>query len=132
MVFDFERFARIASAVYNDKNPYTLPQCLEVFRCYFRTYEEYIGGPHPPIRREQIARIMWDMPFLARPDAALMAYMKKTFDHDPIPDIDSDTYPDLINLHFKTRYRHCDYNINHFFSGKIRELRLYEADAGYQ
>ena len=27
---------------------------------------------------------------------------------------------------YEARYRHCDYNINHFFSGKIRELRFYE------
>ena len=33
-------------------------------------------------------------------------------------------YLDLIDLHFKTRYRNCDYNINHFFSGRIREMRL--------
>ena len=41
-------------------------------------------------------------------------------------DIDPDCYEDMIDRHFRTRYRNCDYNINHFFSGRIRELRFYE------
>lgn len=78
MEFDFHRFSRIAALAYRAGNPYTLEQCLEVFRCYFQTYEDYMGRPHPPIRRVQIARI------------------------------------------------------NHFFSGRIRELRVYEAEKGYE
>ena len=35
-------------------------------------------------------------------------------------------HPPMIDQHFQTRYRRCDYNINHFFSGRIRELRFYE------
>lgn len=131
MIFDFEKFSKIAASVYNEGNLYSLDKCLEVFHCYFQTYEDYMDHPHPPIRREQIARIMQDMPFLKRADSALMQYMKESFGYDPIPDIEPDIYPDLINLHFKTKYRRCDFNINHFFSGRIRELRLYEADAGY-
>ena len=41
-------------------------------------------------------------------------------------DIDPDCYEDMIDKHFRTRYRNCDYNINHFFSGRIRVLRFYE------
>ena len=132
MQFDFDRFARIAATVYREGNPYSLEECLAVFRLYFRTYEEYIGHPHPPIRREQIARIIQVMPFLKYPDPAFQKWMKEMFNYDPVPDIDQNTYPILIQLHFKTKYRHCDYNINHFFSGKIRELRIYEANAGYR
>ena len=72
MTFDFERFAKIAASVYSEKNPYnpkwdnpySLKECLEVFHCYFQTYEEYMGHPHPPIRREQIAHIMREMPWV--------------------------------------------------------------------
>lgn len=78
-----------------------------------------MGRPHPPIRASQIARIMQDMPFIDR-------------SYDNIPDIFPAVYKYIISLHFKTEYRRCDYNINHFFSGKIRELRLYEANAGYE
>ena len=132
MTFDFERFAKIAASVYNKGNPYSLEDCLKVFYCYFWTYEKYKSCPHPPIRREQIAYIMGIMPFLEQPDPAFMKYMKEEFGHDPVPDIDQSTYPNLINLHFKTRYRRCDYNINHFFSGRIREMRLHEYMAGYK
>ena len=35
-------------------------------------------------------------------------------------------YPALIDQHFRTKYRNCDYNICHFFSGKIRAMRFFE------
>ncbi len=82
-----------------------------------------MGHPHPPIRREQIARIMQEMPWIDE--------IRKTSD-SYIADIDPNTYKYIIRLHFKTKYRRCDYNINHFFSGRIRELRLYEVIAGYE
>lgn len=121
MEFDFHRFSRIAALAYRAGNPYTLEQCLEVFRCYFQTYEDYMGHPHPPIRRVQIARIMEEMPYIIEEDKG-----------GSIEDIDLELYPLLIKLHFKTEYRNCDYNINHFFSGRIRELRVYEAEKGYE
>jgi len=119
MLFDFRRFAKIAASVYSQGNPYSLEECLEVFRLYFQTYEEYVGHSHPPIRRGQIDHIMKIMP-------AEGNYIV------PYQEILPVSYKYLIGLHFKTKYRNCDYNINHFFSGKIRELRRYEADAGYE
>lgn len=38
----------------------------------------------------------------------------------------SEGYLILIDQHFQTEYQNCDYRINHFFSGSIRELRFYE------
>lgn len=132
MLFDFDRFSKIAASVYNQVNPYSLEDCLMVFRLYFQTYEEYMGHPHPPICASQIARIMQDMPFLERPDPAFMQWLKANLDYSAYAEIGPDMYQILVQLHFKTKYRHCDYNINHFFSGRIRELRLYEAIAGYE
>lgn len=117
--FDFDRFSRIAARVYREGNPYTLEECLEVFRLYFQTYEEYMGHPHPPIRREQIDRIMKVMP-------AEGSYIPTVQEMMPVD------YKYIIPLHFKTKYRKCDYGISHFFSGRIRELRRYESDAGYE
>lgn len=91
-----------------------------------------MGHPHPPIRSEQIARIMQDIPFLERPSPEFVKWLKETCNLDPASDIEPDEYPILIQLHFKTKYRRCDYNINHFFIGKIRELRLYELNKGYE
>lgn len=121
LIFDFERFSKIAAGVYEEDNPYSLDECLGVFRYYFLFYELYMNRPHPPIRQEQIARIMRAMPF---------AYPDKSECH--IVDFFPAVYPYLIALHFKTRYRRCDYNINHFFSERIRELRMHESDAGYE
>lgn len=42
-------------------------------------------------------------------------------------DISPDAYYAMIDQHFATKYKNCDYNINHFFSGKVRELRFYES-----
>lgn len=119
MQFDFRRFSWSAALAYKEGNPYTLEECLEVFRLYFQTYEEYMGHPHPPIKREQIARIMLVMP-------AAGWYIPDCQEIMPCD------YKYVIPLHFKTKYQRCDYNINHFFSGRIRELRRHEADAGYE
>lgn len=121
MLFDFQRFAKVATSVYNQGNPYSLEECLKVFRLYFQTYEEYMGCSHPPIRASQIFRIMQDMPWVCEGNKG-----------SPYDDIFPNIYKYIINLHFKTKYRRCDYNINHFFSGRIRELRLHEVDAGYE
>ena len=118
--FDFETFSRIAAGVYDQKIPYTLDDCLMVFKSYFENYEKYRGHPHPPIKANQIARLMWTMPFMPPIDIC-----------SEIPDVAPESYPLLIQLHFKTRYRRCDYNINHFFSGDIRYMRSCEAEKGY-
>lgn len=118
MNFDFSRFSDIAASAYREENLYSLEECLEIFRQYFQAYEKYMKHPHPPINREQIDRIMATMPAEGYYIPALR-------------EIDPDEYENIINLHFKTKYRHCDYNINHFFSGRIRELRRYESDVGY-
>ena len=68
-----------------------------------------------PIRAVQIERIIREMPYIDETDKA-----------NSTMDIDPDCYEDMIDKHFRTRYRNCDYNINHFFSGRIRVLRFYE------
>lgn len=128
MKFDFHRFSRIAARVYNDSNLYSLQDCLSVFKHYFEAYEEFTGRVHPPIRASQIARIMQDMPYMdSAPSKELFEEIKKIAPQwEPSPDFTPDLYPLIIRRHFETKYRHCDYNINHFFSGKIRELRFCE------
>ena len=107
MLFDFDKFSSITASVYAD-SPYSLAEVLE-------QYEAYTGAPHPPIRAVQIERIIREMPYIDETDKA-----------NSTMDIDPDCYEDMIDKHFRTRYRNCDYNINHFFSGRIRVLRFYE------
>lgn len=112
MTFDFEKFADITASVY-PQSVYSLQDALRVFRYYFEQYEKHMGKPHPPIRASQIVRICQDMPYIF-PDG------------EGIEDVTPDGYYAMIDKHFRTKYRRCDYNINHFFSGRIRELRFYE------
>lgn len=112
--FDFEKFANIAASVY-PQSEYSLQDALRVFRYYFEQYEKHLGTPHPPIRASQIVRICQDMPYISQEDRG--GYCE---------DVSPDDYCAIIDKHFSTHYRHCDYNINHFFSGRIRELRFYD------
>ena len=115
MQFDFKAFAVFAAKAYNElgESPYTLDDVLSVFDCYFQTYEDRMNEPHPFLKLEQIKRIVKIMPYLSLNT------------HGDV-DIEPEAYPDIIDQHFQTQYRSCDYNINHFFSGMIRELRYYE------
>lgn len=114
MLFDFDKFAAITASVFPN-TLYSLEDTLSVFRCYFTTYEHYMGKPHPPIKANQIVNICLNMPWVSPED-------KGGF----YADIAVEDYQHLIHKHFKTKYRNCDYNINHFFSGRIREMRFYE------
>lgn len=114
MLFDFQHFADITAAVF-PQSPYSLEDALTVFHYYFQTYETYRGVPHPPIRASQIVAIIQNMPWLCQESKG-----------GEYADIEPYQYEEMIDKHFATRYRRCDYNINHFFSGRIRELRLYE------
>ena len=93
--------------------PYTLDEVLSVFRYFFQGYEIVTGERHPSIRREQIARIVETMPYIDQ-------------NHRGSADIEPEDYPCLIDAYFRTDFRNCNYRINHFFSGQIRELRFYE------
>ena len=115
MLFDFETFTRIVRRVYPHGNAYSLQQALSVFYAYFQRYEQRTGRAHPHIRGEQIRAIVEKMPYLER----------ETFQGEYTL-INPEDYSALIDCHFRTKYRRCDWNINHFFSGRIRELRFYE------
>ena len=114
MIFDFDKFAQITASVY-PVSPYTLEESLSVFRYYFEKYEEHTCRPHPPIRASQIVRICQDMPSVDR------GYSGGVY-----ADIEPAAYPALIDRYFATKYCNCDRNINHFFSGRIRELKFFE------
>ncbi len=115
MLFDFDKFKDIAASVY-PHSPFTFEEAMSVFQYYFTQYERHMGKPHPPIRASQIVRICEVMPFIDEKYIGILCC-------DVVPE----SYPAMIDQHFATKYRNCDFNINHFFSGRIRELRFYEA-----
>lgn len=115
MVFNFEEFKCIATKAYGrvDVPAFELEEVLEIFRHFFYKYEQVRGEPHPFIRVEQVERLIDEMPSCE--DA-----MGNSLELYP------DNYAAMIDQYFRTKYRNCDYNINHFFSGKIRSIKFYE------
>ena len=101
MLFDFDKFKNSVKLAYRQCNEpvYSVEEVLQVFQYYFEVYEYNLGKKHPALKLDQIA-----------------------FDIEP------NAYEDMIDQHFKTTYNggKCDYNINHFFSGRIRKNRYYE------
>lgn len=116
MIFDFDTFAQVTERVFVDNGPYTLDEALFVFWAYFEQYEAHTGHAHPPIKASQITSIIGAMPYLNSDGF-------EGFDID----ICAGSYPEIIKRHFATQYRRCDWNINHFFTGRIRWLRALEA-----
>ncbi len=110
-MFDFERFIIAAKLAYRrcGSSAYSFEEVLQVFQYYFETYELIFGEAHPMISIDQIARIITKMPLIS--DDSII-----------VPE----DYKIIIDQHFITNYQHCDYNINHFFSGRIREMRYFE------
>ena len=94
---------------------YSIAQVLWVFMYYLCTYQNEIGREHPNIKAAQVRRIIEAMPYVG--DC-----------HERMSDIEPEDYSAMIDRHFKTKYQDgCDYNINHFFSGDIRQMRIYDA-----
>lgn len=115
-MFDLDIFSRVCAKAYKEvETPYTLQEVMDVFTYFFYAYRDAMGEEHPPVRREQIARIIQAMPYYDKPPNT-----------PGYTDIEPDAYPALIEAYFHTPFRNCDYRINHFFSGDIRSLRMYE------
>lgn len=117
MQFDFLDFSAAAETCYPG-GPYSLREMREVFRYYFEKYEAVLGHPHPRIRPEQIGKCMRLMPWFSAEGSGPA-------------DIRPGDYPAMIDRYFDTCFNggHCDRNINHFFSGAIRQRRFQELHA---
>lgn len=119
LIFDFERFTLNCKLAYRrcGGSHYSFEEVLQVFQYYFDTYELVFDEAHPMISIAQIARIIETMPFVDD---------TRSGNSGGVMEIDPEDYKPMIDQHFVTKYRSCDYNINHFFSGVIRTLRYYE------
>lgn len=125
LIFDFDRFTVSVTLAYRrcGGSSYKLPEVLRVFRYYFDTYELIFDEAHPAISIQQIANIIDKMPMVSGVEEEDEEGNIQLLDVELTPE----DYELLIDQHFNTKYkRGCDYNINHFFSGRIRELRYYE------
>ena len=116
MEFDFDWFTRLVKQVYPEEHEglYNLNETLAIFGYFFSAYERYMGMQHPPLRTDQIERIICAMPSIPG----------ESYDDVFCPD--PEEYELMIDRYFETDYGRCDYRINHFFSGRIREIKYYE------
>lgn len=130
MNFDFDRFTRLFDRAYPvarygrhkkyygmDVGLFSYEDALEIFRLYFLAYEHFTGTAHPQLKRERIVDLIQRMDMGDTPEECRY----NGIDFAPAD------YPAMIAAHFRTRYRNCDYNICHFFSGSIRYLRFCES-----
>ena len=115
MIFDFGTFSKTIIQAYDESIcNYDLEDVIAIFRYYFESYESYFKTPHPFINFHQVLKIMNLM------DEVEDDELNRSHCIDP------GEYVDMIDKYFCTVYKNCDYNINHFFSGKIRLIKLYE------
>lgn len=114
MTFNFEHFKQVAKIAYRrcGDHPYTLEDVLDIFEYYFDSYELVFERPHPMISLAQTERIIRAMPECDNPGLPW----------DTSETIEPGDYEELIDQHFSTEYRSCDYNVNHFFCGAIRYI----------
>lgn len=108
-----QQIAAIWSSV-ADGHKYPCSDCLSIFECFFAIYALYRGSEHPSLRNDQIRRIISLMPR----------------DNEGNAVFEPADYPDMIVRYFNTEFPHCDYRINHFFTGAIRSNRYYESLRG--
>lgn len=66
-----------------------------------------MGKEHPYLKPQQVREIIKCMPVCEDME------------------IESEAYPAMIESYFNTDFN-ADYNINHFFSGAIRLMRMYD------
>ena len=85
---------------------YSLSEVLDIMHYFFEAYEQHRGEPHPPLTVGNMVRIIERLS-----DSCFM---------------DTDSYMDFIDLYFESRYRNCDYRINHFLSEGILEVLNYK------
>lgn len=123
MKFDMERFARIAQIAYVRASArcggiaYKFQETLDVFGYYFLTYEFIFNRVHPMLSIDQTADIIEKMPRVS---------VLNDDGTETVIDVYPNSYRRMIEQHFTAAYRNCNYNINHFFSGKIRANRFRE------
>jgi hypothetical protein len=77
---------------------------------YFRKYKEVMGKDHPDLKPSQWKRVFGNIIFAG--------------DYEVIGDF----FERIVDQHFKTNYKNCDYNIMHFISGQVMKNRYYEVE----
>lgn len=91
------------------KEAFKTAEAIEVVRTYYDKYKKVIGQPHPRLNDKTMMYVIGQ-------------YLKGFGEGNT----SVQTYRDLIDFHFATKYRETiDWTIQHFMSGEVREKLLY-------
>jgi hypothetical protein len=88
----------------------------KVIHYYLSVYRQYMGKEHPNLPAEQWQGVIHSL-FLCEDE----------YGNDL--DIDFDTMKQMIDKHFTTKYKNCNYSILHFNTNGIKLRRFYEIDS---
>ena len=88
---------------------------IENVKYYLETYEQYQNRIHPRLKVSQWQDVT---------DTWFGIYDENL---DKYYEVDSEGIELMINKHFDTEYKNCDYNILHFVSEGVKVRRFYEA-----
>lgn len=83
---------------------------IDIIEHYYQSYMKTFHEEHPRLSNKAI-------------DSVIEAIQCGT---EMVPDIDVETYHAMIDQHFQTQYKNCDYSICHFMTEGIRNNRFYE------
>lgn len=113
-----KEFARSLSFL-EYKNEFSIREdAIEAIEHYLSLYRQYVGKEHPRLKEAQWDRVVEDLFYVVNEDTG------QGFDLDL--DLDDSILMDMMDQHFNTTYKNCDYNILHFMIDSIRIRRMYE------
>lgn len=118
-IADLKRDRIIENAYYllngYDRKIYSLQEIKNIFSYFYKKYKTKTSKEHPGLSEKKIMYIIGLMPY----------FSIQTEENQGEFDINPGEYPQMIDLYFKCRsfQAECDYQILHFFSGKIRMMR---------
>lgn len=85
---------------------------IDIIEYYYQCYMDTFQEEHPRLSTKAM-------------DSIIEAISIGT---DMVEDTDFDAYRNMIDKHFQTQYKNCDYNICHFMTEGVRNNRFYETE----
>lgn len=94
--------------------PYTAEELTEVFDLYFHKFRLFTGREHPEPKTGKLYTLAKVLPYYSATtnDPRLMT--------GEACEILPEQYGRIMDNYFASKYRGCNYHIDHFFAGQIR------------
>lgn len=101
---------QIINAYYETDTKWTIEECLEFFRYYYRLYRQTFNKDHPKLSNDTIKKIIERLDHIV-----IIGDCCPLFPQD---------YPQIIQQYFEQPFKNCNYSLAHFTAGTIRK-KLY-------